>query len=210
MRSYRNAVFAVFAVLLLLQPVVGSGPGPEAEYTHNVTEINLANHESVEIMFEHPDVAYQLSDTNALVEEATNSTVRLDPNTLSRDFQLLTDYRFLADDVHDQYYRVDARVTNGSYLLDATAVSEQSVAAELAIPLAEAEKPIRDAVEGDLTSQSKAPATIVVQNHEYLLVWVTATNQVPDRLAPVKILAYAIAISLLVFVAISESSRLSS
>jgi hypothetical protein len=114
----------------------------------------------------------------------------------------LIDRRFFADDDGDQYYRVDARITNGTFKLDATPVSERAVVDELGIPLSDASSPIRVAVDGDVTSLENAEPTIVADEDRALLVRIADTESVPDRLAIVKIPAYALGVALVIYAGI--------
>jgi hypothetical protein len=201
-RQAKATIFALIGLLILAQPVVGNGPGPETQYTYEVELINLSNDESVEVLFEHPAVAYQRSSTVRVVRNGVNETFSQDSEIIAPELRDLIDRRFFADDDGDQYYRVDARITNGTFKLDATPVSERAVVDELGIPLSDASSPIRVAVDGDVTSLENAEPTIVADEDRALLVRIADTESVPDRLAIVKIPAYALGVALVIYAGI--------
>jgi hypothetical protein len=190
--------------LILAQPVVGNGPGPETQYTYEVEPIDLSNDESVEIMFEHPAVAYQRSSTVRVVRNAPTETFAEDAEIIAPELRDLTERRFFADDSGDQYYRVDARSTNGTFELDASPVSARVLVEELGVPLADAPEPIREAVEGDVRSRTKSAPAIVTDGDRALLVRVVDTESVPDKLALVKIPAYAVGVALVIYAGLSR------
>jgi len=199
----REALLLVIGLLLLAQPVVGNGPGPETQYTYEVEPVNLSNHESVEILFEHPAVAVQRSSTVRVVRNAATETFSEEAEIVAPELRDLVDRRFFADDSGDQYYRVDARITNGTFKLDASPVSARAVVEELGVSLTDAPEPIRAAVDGDVTSRTEAQATVVTDGDRALLVRVVDTESVTDRLAIVKIPAYAVGVALVIYAGLS-------
>lgn len=199
----REALLLVIGLLLLAQPVVGNGPGPETQYTYEVEPVNLSDPGFGAPMYYHSAVAFHHTEKVMAVREATDGTVTRDAEFISEELQELTERRFQAELGGDEYYRVDARITNGTFKLDASPVSAHTVVEELGVSLTDAPKPIRNAVDGDVTSRTEAQATVVTDGDRALLVRVVDTESVPDRLAIVKIPAYALGVALVIYAGLS-------
>lgn len=198
MQSRVALLVIVVGVAVLTQPVVGNGPGPDRRYTYAGTEVNLTNDEAVEALYAHSMVEYGTGETLRPVREATNETVSRPLAAVPDPVRELTRVKFLADDVGDQYYRLDARVDGNQFRLDATRVSERAVAEELAVRPQDAPRTIRDALDGNESTFERVNATLVRTDGRYVLVRAVKTELVPDPYVLVKVPAYAVGLALVV------------
>ena len=189
----RRILLVLAGLAVLTQPVVGNGPGPDIDYTYEVTPVTLDDDESVAVLYEHPEVLYGTGGQVDFARDAVNETV-VRPSTVTDSLRTLTDTPYLADDVNDQYYRVDARITDGQFRLDTTPVSAREVASALAIDRSDAPPAITQALDGKTTVQRATNATLVTDGEEYTMVYVGDTESNPDPLAVLKVFAYALAI----------------
>ncbi|GAA0302506.1 hypothetical protein GCM10009066_15720 [Halarchaeum salinum] len=197
--SARTAVVFLVGLAILTQPIVGDAPGLEDSYTYGATPLALDDGETVATLHHHPAVGYGVADQLELVHRAANDTVSQPVDAVSPAVERMTSFRYLADDPGDQYYRINARVANGTITLDATPVSARTVAEDLAIAPADAAAPVRDALDGNATSHTKYPAALVRTDGGYALVRVVATERVPEPYIVPKIAAYGFAVALLVW-----------
>lgn len=209
MPSTKQVVGLLIGVLLVMHPVVGNGPGPDTQYSYSVTEIDVANKETVEDLYRTPSVTYGFGSQVELVREARNETLTRPTSSLEPRVLDLTDVRYLADDVHDHYYRVNAFVTNDTFQLQAARVSAKVVAKDLAVRADEANPVIRKVLDGQQTASKRVNATVVRQDDRYLLIRPVETKRVSDRFALVKIAGYALGIALIIgsLVSIFQSER---
>lgn len=196
--SARTVVAFLVGVALLLQPVVGNGPGPDARYGYETTRVDLSNDETVEEMYRLSAVAYGTSERVEAVRAAANGTFARSESAVDPYVEDLTDARYVADDVRDRYYRVDARVTDGRFRLDATPVSAAEVARDLAVEADDAAPVVRDVLDGRTTASRRADATLVADDGRYLLVWVAVAERHSDPLVIPKVLGYALGVTLVV------------
>ncbi|MBP1955614.1 hypothetical protein J2752_002537 [Halarchaeum rubridurum] len=199
MVSARTAVVFLVGLAILCQPVVGDAPGLEDRYTYGATPLALDDGETVATLHHHPAVGYGVDDQLDAVHRAANDTVTRPADAVPPDVARLTSLRYLADDPADRYYRLDARVTDGTFRLNATSVSARAVAADLAVAPADAPAPMRDALDGNATSGQEYPAAVLRTDDGYALVRVVATERVPDPYTVPKIAAYGFAVALLVW-----------
>ena len=199
MVSTRVLLALLVGLTTLTHPVIGNGPGPDTEYTYDVTPLNFSNGESVEILYNHPEVVYGTNEQLDITRNAANETVSRPEETISGPLRELLNVQFLADDSEDQYYRIDGRILNGTFILDTDPVSARTVADVLATSPENAPQPITAAMAGDRTSDIKAPATVVRMDGDFVIVHPAESNSVPDPYAIPKIVIYAIAVVLLVW-----------
>lgn len=196
--STKALIGLLIGVLLVMHPVVGNGPGPETQYSYSVTEINFANKESVEELYRTPNVTYGFGSQVELVREARNKTLTRPKSSLEPRVLDLIDVQYLADDVHDHYYRIHASVTNDTFRLQAARVSADIVAKHVAVRPDEADPVIRKVLDGQQTASKRVNATVVRQDDRYLLVQLVETKRVSDPFAVVKIAGYALGIALII------------
>jgi hypothetical protein len=202
--SGRALLAVAFGLALLAHPVVGNGPGPDERYAYSTERVDVANDEAVEVMYHHPAVAYGTGERVEAVHRAANETVRRSASAVSSDLRSLVDVQYLADDVGDQYYRLDAAVTDETYRLRATPVSAATVAAALAVDRDGAEPTIRAVLDDTATARERVNATLVDSDDGYRLVWPSESRRVPDPLAPVKVVGYGLGIALVVVTLVLE------
>jgi hypothetical protein len=205
MFSRRSLLAFLIGVAVLVQPVVGNGPGPDPQYTYEVTPINLSNDEEVESMYHLPSVAYGDSLKVELTRNAVNTTISRPEETTADALKSMTDVQFLADDAEDQYYRIDARVTNGTFRLDATPVSARMVAEELAVVPENAQTPVQEAMDGEITYFCQVPAALIAKDDRFLLVQSVETELVSDPLVVPKLIVYALGIALIVWAVVTST-----
>ncbi|WP_435096432.1 hypothetical protein [Halarchaeum sp. P4] len=203
MVSTRTLLALLVGLAILTQPVVGDPPGLDTQYTYETTPVTLEDGEAVESLYHLSAVSYGVDAQVEVTRQAANESVSRPVGDVPPEVERLTDYRFLADDAGDQYYRVDARVADGTFHVNATRVSPRDVAAALAVAPADAPTPVRDALAGDTTSRERVGATLVDTEDGYVLVRVAGTTQVADPLTIPKLAAYALGVSLLVWAALA-------
>ncbi|QLC34322.1 hypothetical protein EFA46_008920 [Halarchaeum sp. CBA1220] len=203
MVSARTLLALLVGLAILTHPIVGDAPGLDTQYTYEATPVDLDDGETVQSLYHLPEVAYGVASQKTAVEQAANDTVTRPVSDVPPEVERLTDVRFLADDVGDRYYRVDARIDGDTFTLDATAVDARTVAAALAVAPADAPAVVRDALDGNATSSEELPATLVRTDGGYVLVRATGTTQVADPLTIPKLALYAVGISLLVWAALA-------
>ncbi len=189
---------ALLGLLLLAQPVVGDGPGPDPRYTYEATPVDLDDAEAVETLYHHPAVAYAVGTGSEAVRVAVNGTYARPSSAVPPDLRRLSAVDYLADDVDDRYYRVDARTVGDEFRIDATRVEDRAVAEGLAVPPGAAPEPVRAALDGRATDPRRVNATLVDTEGGYALVRVVGSEQVPDPLAVPKVAAYAVGVVTLV------------
>jgi hypothetical protein len=196
--STKALVGLLIGVLLVMHPVVGNGPGPDTQYSYSVAEIDFADKERVEELYRTPNVTYGFGSQVELVREARNGTLTRPTSSLEPRVLDLIDVRYLADDVHDHYYRIHASVTNDTFQLQAARVSGEVVAKHVAVSPDEADPVIRKVLDGQQTASKRVNATVVRQDDRYLLVRPVETKRVSDPFAVVKIAGYALGIALII------------
>jgi hypothetical protein len=207
MPSTKELVGLLIGVLLVMHPVVGNGPGPDTQYSYSVTEIDVTDNETVEDLYRTPSVTYGFGSQVELVREARNETLTRPKSSLEPRVLDLTDVRYLADDVHDHYYRVNASVTNDTFQLEAARVSAKVVAKNVAVRPDEANPVIRNALNGQQTASKRVNATVVRQDDRYLLIRPVETKRVSDPFAAVKIAGYVLGIVLIIGALVSLFHR---
>lgn len=188
----------VVGCLLLAHPLVGNGPGADTRYSYSTTEIDLTNSERVEALYHVPSVTYGTGTQVHAVMEARNSTYTRLKSAVSPKLRDLVDTWYLADDVHDQYYRVDAYVTDGEFRLRSGTVTENQIVEEIAVNPATADPVVWEILDGQRTASKRVNATVVKRDGHYLLIRPTQTNRVSDPLAIVKVAGYALGIALVI------------
>ena len=204
----RRVLAAFFlGVVILLQPIYGVGPGLNTQYTYDTTTIDLSDNESVGKMHQLPVTEYGTGVQLDATREAANTTVTYPDSDVPPDLRTLLDFRILADDFEDQYYRIDARITDGTYRLDATPVTANTVADELAIAPETAPQPVRAVLDDEMTSRSKAPPTLVEVDDRFVLVQPVDSEQVPDPYTIPKLVAYALALAAILWAVIAARSE---
>jgi hypothetical protein len=205
MFSRRSLLAFLIGVAVLVQPVVGNGPGPDPQYTYEVTPVSLSNDEMVESMYSLPEVAYSTGPKVEVTRNAVNTTVSRPEGTIDAALRSMTDVQFLADDVDDQYYRIDARITNGTFRLDATPVSARRVAEELVIAPENAHPLIQESMDGKTKHFRRVHATLVAKDDRFLLVQSVETELVPDPLVVAKLIVYTLGMSLIVWAVVTST-----
>ena len=203
MSSWRTAAI-VAGLAVLAHPLVGNGPGPDTRYEYSASTVDVTDDETVELLYEHPAVRYGTGQQVETVRTAANGTVVRRESAVDDDLLALTDRTYLADDVGDRYYRLDARVTDGQFRLDAEAVSAATVAAELAVDPDATPRTVQRALDGETTASTRVDATVVDTAGGYRLVRVVDQRQVPDPFAVPKVLAYALAVVAVVAAAVGR------
>lgn len=181
-----------------MHPVVGNGPGPDTQYSYSVTEIDVTDNETVGDLYRTPGVTYGFGSQVELVREARNETLTRPKSSLEPRVLDLIDVRYLADDVHDHYYRIHASVTNDTFQLEAARVSAKVVAKNVAVRPNEVDSVIRKVLNGQHTASKRVNATVVRQDDRYLLVRPVETKRISDPFAVVKIAGYALGIALII------------
>jgi hypothetical protein len=206
MLSSRTFLAFLIGFVVLIHPVVGNGPGPDPQYTYEVTPINLSNDETVEAMYSLPAVAYGVGPQIEITKNAVNTTVSRPEGMIGHELRSMTDVQFLSDDAGDQYYRIDARVTNGTFKLDATPVSARMVAEELVIAPKEAPTLVQEVMNGTMTHWTKVPATLVAKGDRLLLVEPVETERVSDPWAVPKLIGYTLGVALILWAVVTASA----
>jgi hypothetical protein len=203
-----SRTFLAFLIgfIMLIHPVVGNGPGPDPQYTYEVTPINLSNDETVEAMYSLPAVTYGSGPQVEITRNVMNTTLSRPERIIDPALRSMTDGQFLADDAGDRYYRVDARITNGTFRLNATPVSARMVAEELAIAPEEAPTPVQEAMNGTMTHSTKVPVTLVAKADRLLLVEPVETERVSDPWAVAKLIGYALGVALILWAVVTASA----
>ncbi|WP_435197566.1 hypothetical protein [Natronomonas sp. EA1] len=205
--STRAALLVLVGVLVLAQPVVGNGPGPETAYVYESAELDFDDSEAVEALYRHPEVQY-LIDQRDLVREAANETVERPADELTDAERALATRRFAADDHGDQYYRLRGSVENRTFRLDAERVSPRTVADALTV--ARLSDPVRDAARtGQAVSRSMLATGVVETADGPVLVYEAGTTQVRDPWLYVKLPAYALGAVCLVLGLLGGRTRIS-
>lgn len=199
MRSF-HALFAfLVGFVLLVHPVVGNGPGSDTQYTYEITPVNISDNESVETMYHLPTVIYGTDSRVRMTRTAANTTVSRPKETISPALRGLFDVQFLADDTKDQYYRVDARIVDDEFRLDATPVSARTVAEELAVTPDTTPTTIREILNGEPAHFHRISSTLVAKDDRFLLVEPANTECVADPLAVPKLTGYAFGAALVIW-----------
>jgi hypothetical protein len=207
MPSKKELAGILVGLLLVMHPVVGNGPGPDTQYSYSVTEVNLTNEESVENLYRTPNVTYGFGRQVEIVRDATNETLTRPQSGLEPKVLALTDSRYLADDVHDRYYHIQASVTNDTFQLRAVGVSAKAVASNVAVRPEEAQPVVRKVLAGQQQVAERVNATVVRKDDQYLLVRPVETKRVSDPFAVVKIAGYALGIALIIGALVSLFGR---
>lgn len=207
MPSKKELAGILLGVLLVMHPVVGTGPGPDTQYSYSVTEVNLTNGESVEILYRSPNVTYGFGRQVEIIQNATNKTLTRPQSGLEPAVLDLADSRYLADDVHDRYYQIRASVTKDTFQLRATGISAKTVARNLAVRPEEAHPVVRKVLDGQQWVAERVNATVVREDGQYLLVRPVETKRVWDPFAVVKIAGYALGIALIIGALVSLFGR---
>lgn len=207
MPSKKELAGILLGVLLVMHPVVGTGPGPDTQYSYSVTEVNLTNGESVEILYRSPNVTYGFGRQVEIIQNATNKTLTRPQSGLEPAVLDLADSRYLADDVHDRYYQIRASVTNDTFQLRATGISAKTVARNLAVRPEEAHPVVRKVLDDQQWVAERVNATVVREDGQYLLVRPVETKRVWDPFAVVKIAGYALGIALIIGALVSLFGR---
>lgn len=181
-----------------MHPVVGNGPAPDTRYSYSVTEVDLENNETVENLYRAPGVTYGTGSQVEMGRDARNKTLTHPTSIIESTVIDLTTVRYLADDVHDHYYRVRASVANETFQLRTTRVSARTVAKNVSVTPEEADPVIRKVLDGQQTVSKRVNATVVRQDGRYLLIRPVETKRVSDPFAVVKITGYALGIALII------------
>lgn len=185
---------------LLLAPFAAGGFGTQTVYTYEHQSLDFGNDETVEHLYELPGVRYGTGEPLRVVREAAaNGTVDRRADAVSRAVRNLTQYRFVADDFEDRYYRVGARTEDGRFVLNAARADPQSIVTAFAVPSAEAPRPVRRALdESPATSPRRVNSTLVDTDSGAVLVARTGSEQRGDPLAVPKVASLALGVALLV------------
>lgn len=207
MPSNKELVGLLIGVLVIMHPVVGNGPGPDTRYSYSATEVNVTDNETVEKLYRSPSVTYGSGRQVEIVRNARNKTLTRPKSMLEPEIMDLIDVRYLADDVYDHYYRIDASITNNTFQLRVARVSANTVAKDVAVTPEEANPVIRKVLDGQQTVSKRVNATVVRQDNRYLLVGPVETKRVSDPLTVVKITGYALGIALIIGALVSLSYR---
>jgi len=196
--SRRALAGLLLGCLLLAHPLVGNGPGADTRYDYATTELDLADDEAVEDLYHHPTVDYGTEATLDAVRTALDERVTRPESATSSSLRELRDRRYVADDVRDRYYRVNASVADGQFRLRAETVSADAVARALAVETDAAPAAVRDAFAGDRTAPRRADATVIARNGSYVLVRPTETRRVADPYVVPKVIGYAVGVALVI------------
>jgi hypothetical protein len=184
---------------LLSAPLAAGGLGPQTVYTYEPRPVDRSNGETVETLYDLPGVAYGTGAPLRLTREAAaNGTVERDAEAVAPAVRNLTRYRFVADDLADRYYRVDARTEEGRFVLDAARADTAAVVDAFAVAPDEAPRPIRRAfADGPLTSPRRVNTTLVGGSGDTTLVVRTESERASDPLAVPKVASLALGVALL-------------
>ena len=199
MRSSRAFFALLLGMAILTQPILGNGPGPDMEYTYQVTPLDFSDNEAVEDLYNHPEVVYGTNEQLDVTRNAANETFSRPEDAVSDAVRDLVDGRFLADDFEDQYYRLDGRIENGTFELDSDSVSARTVAVALAKSPENASQPIAAAVTADRTSDTRVAGAVVRTDDDFVIVYPTESRPVSDPYAVPKIISYALAVSFIIW-----------
>ncbi|MFC6963001.1 hypothetical protein [Halocatena marina] len=199
MRSFRALFAFLIGFALLIQPVVGNGPGSDTQYTYEITPVNISDTESVESMYHLSAVVYGTDSQVGMTRAAASTTVSRPKETISPALSGLIDVQFLVDDTKDQYYRVDARIVDDEFRLGATPVSARTVAEELAVAPDTTPTTIREILNGEPAHFYRISPTLVAKDDRFLLVEPANTECVADPLAVPKLISYAFGAALMVW-----------
>lgn len=196
----RGALLVLASLAVLAHPVVANGPGPDRATVYEGEPVETAATPPEGVLARHPSVSGDFT-LNGLVRRAANGTYHANGSAPPGATDLLN-FAFFWDDGERQYYAVDARVRQNTFLLDSRPVSAGAVAATISVPAADASGPVRRAARtgrayadyGEDTRPGRVTPdpTLVDTGAEYVLV-TRARGTAPDRFRWGKLGAYALA-----------------
>lgn len=196
----RGTLLLLCSLLLLAQPVVGNGPGPDPQTVYAGAPIAPETEATEGELALHPAVNGDFVITGT-VRMAANGTFERPAGNVSGNARTLTDAEFYWDSSGRQYYAIDATVANGTFRLDARRVDARTVAEALAVPAAEVPDPVaraarspdhRAVVDRGRTAPISDDPTLVATDGGYVFV-TRSIEPAPDPYRIAKLALYAIA-----------------
>ncbi len=188
------------SLCLLAQPVVGNGPGPDPQTVYSGDPVDLETEAAEGELALHPAVNGDFVITGT-VRMAANGSFERPAANATANLRALLDAEFHWDSTSEQYYAIDATLTEGTYRLTAERVTARTVAEELAVPADEAPAPAaraaraadyRAVVDRGRTAPIDDRPTLVAAGGEYVFV-TRSVEPAPDPLRVAKLGGYALA-----------------
>lgn len=174
----RGVLLLLCSLCLLAQPVVGNGPGPDSQTVYTGEPVAPETEAVGGVLALHPGVNGDFIITGT-VRRAANGTFERPAENVSGNLRALTDAEFYWDNRGQQYYAVNATVSDGIFRLRAEAVPARQVAEGLAVPVAEVSEPVaraarssnhRAVVDRDRTAPVDPDPTLVATGGGYVFV----------------------------------------
>lgn len=196
----RGALLLLCSLLLLLHPVVGNGPGPDPQTVYSGDPVDPETEAAEGELALLPAVNGDFVVAGT-VRMAANGTFERPAANATASLRALLDAEFYWDSTREQYYAIDATLTNDSYRLTAERVTARTVADALAVPAAEAPAPVARAASADdyravVDRGRSAPIddrpTLVETGEGYVFV-TRAVEPAPDPFRVAKLAGYALA-----------------
>ncbi|PSP99121.1 hypothetical protein BRC89_05410 [Halobacteriales archaeon QS_4_70_19] len=201
-RARRRGSLLVLCSLLLLvaQPVVGDGPGPDPQTVYTGDPIDLETEAAEGDLALHPAVNGDFVVAGT-VRAAANGTFERPADDVSGNLRTLTGATFYWDSTGEQYFAIDAALQEGVFRLTAGPVPARTVAESLAVPAEEASDPVARAAraadrravadEGRTRPVERDP-TLVATDDGYVFV-TRSIEAARDPYRTVKLTFYALA-----------------
>lgn len=197
----RGALLLLCSLLLLVgQPVVGDGPGPDPQTVYTGEPIDPETEAAEGELALHPAVNGDFVITGT-VRAAADGPFERPADNVSGNLRALTGAEFHWDSDGEQYFAVDATVQGDVYRLTADPVSARTVAESLAVPAGEAPAPVARAArsadyravadEGRTRPVDRDP-TLVATGDGYVFV-TRSVEPARDPYRTVKLAFYALA-----------------
>jgi hypothetical protein len=196
----RGALLVLCSLCLLAQPVVGNGPGPDPQTVYSGAPVDLETESAEGELALHPAVNGDFVVAGT-VRMAANGSFERPASNATANLRALLDAEFYWDSTGEQYYAVDATLTDESFRLTAERVAARTVAETLAVPAAEAPAPAaraaraadhRAVIDRGRTAPIDDRPTLVETDGEYVFV-TRSVEAAPDPLRVAKLASYALA-----------------
>lgn len=196
----RGALLLLCSLLLLFHPVVGNGPGPDPQTVYSGDPIDIETEATEGELALLPAVNGDFVVTGT-IRMAANGTFERPAANATASLRALLDAEFYWDSTGEQYYAIDATLTNDSFRLTAERVTARTVAETLTVPAAEAPRPIaraaraadyRAVVDRGRTAPIDDRPTLVDTDDGYVFV-TRSVEPAPDPFRLAKLGGYALA-----------------
>lgn len=204
---HRRALLALLVAAVVAIPVAANGPGPDSGYRYEATNVTDATGEAARQLAAHPQVVGGLGEAEAwrVTRNATNATYRHPVDDLHADVRRLTDATAVVGPFGREVYVVDARVENGTFLLDTRRLpSVEAAARRVAVPPSEVAPSLRRAVRGERVTGQQRYEAVVVRTADGPVLVRSVPASVPDPFRWPKLAGSALAVGLVVFAGIEN------